>query len=153
VTDLGERLTIERLQPPVAVADRQSIFAIEASSFTNPWTVETFDTMVTTPVGQLYVARLDGPVIVGFCACWLIEDELHVNTIAVDERFRRQGIAKRLLQGVLQLTGALRATLEVRASNEAAVRLYQGLGFKLTAVRSNYYSNPVEDGLILWLNP
>jgi ribosomal-protein-alanine N-acetyltransferase len=153
VTDLAERLTIERLQPPVAVADRQSIFAIEASSFTNPWTVETFDTMLSTPVSQLYVARLDGPAIVGFCACWLIEDELYVNTIAVDGRFRRQGIAKRLLLRVLQLTGALRATLEVRASNEAAVRLYQGLGFKLTAVRPNYYSNPVEDGLILWLNP
>ncbi len=129
------------------------MLAIEAESFSNPWNADTLDSMLNTPVSQLYVARLDRARIAGFCACWLIDDELHINTIAVDPGLRRQGIGGHLLGSVLQLTGARRATLEVRASNEAAVRLYRALGFQTTAVRRDYYSNPVEDGLILWLNP
>jgi ribosomal-protein-alanine N-acetyltransferase len=46
--------------------------------------------------------------------------------------------------------GAHRATLEVRRSNEAARRLYERLGFAVTGTRANYYTNPVEDALILW---
>jgi [ribosomal protein S18]-alanine N-acetyltransferase len=153
VSALNDRLSVERLRPPVSLADRQAVLTIEAESFTNPWNVETFDALLNTPVSQLYVARLDGLRLAAFCACWLIDDELHINTIAVDLRLRRQGIGRRLLRDILQLTKARRATLEVRASNEAAVRLYHSLGFRTTAVRRNYYTNPVEDGLILWLNP
>jgi ribosomal-protein-alanine N-acetyltransferase len=54
---------------------------------------------------------------------------------------------------LLRRTGATRATLEVRRSNTAALGLYEKLGFKVTAVRARYYSNPDEDGMILWLNP
>jgi ribosomal-protein-alanine N-acetyltransferase len=49
--------------------------------------------------------------------------------------------------------GATRATLEVRASNEAARRFYEGLGFRAAAVRKHYYTNPVEDAVILWREP
>jgi ribosomal-protein-alanine N-acetyltransferase len=54
---------------------------------------------------------------------------------------------------VLERSGARRATLEVRRSNAAAVALYAKLGFEVTAVRTKYYQNPEEDGLILWRNP
>jgi ribosomal-protein-alanine N-acetyltransferase len=90
---------------------------------------------------------------VAFCACWLIGDELHINTVAVDAALRRRGIATGLLRHLLDVTGAARATLEVRRSNVAALKLYEGLGFTTTAVRSGYYSRPDEDALILWLNP
>ena len=150
---MHRRVTVDRLQAPVSIDDRQAVLAIEAASFANPWTVPTFEAMLDTPVSHLYVARLDGNQIVGFCACWLIEDELHINTVAVHESFRRLGIASELLQNVLRSTGARRATLEVRASNEAAIRLYQKLGFRVTASRPRYYTNPEEDGLVLWLNP
>lgn len=153
MNDVEPRVTIERLDVPVSMVDREAVLAIEAGSFTNPWVASTFESMLETPAGRVYVARLDRGRIVAFCACWLIEDELHVNTIAVEGRFRRRGIAYRLLREVLARTGARRATLEVRASNDAAVRLYAKLGFRVTAVRRNYYRNPEEDGLILWLNP
>ncbi len=86
-------------------------------------------------------------------ACWLIFDELHINSLAVDERLRRRGIARRLLRGVFRDAigaGARSATLEVRRSNEAARRLYLSLGFVVDAVRRDYYQLPREDALILW---
>jgi ribosomal-protein-alanine N-acetyltransferase len=71
----------------------------------------------------------------------------------VRPQFRGRGIGTALLHHVLaeaRQLGARRATLEVRASNEAARRLYERLGFYVAAVRRNYYSHPVEDALILW---
>jgi ribosomal-protein-alanine N-acetyltransferase len=99
------------------------------------------------------VARLTGAGIVAFCAAWAIDDELHINWVAVDPGYRRRGIAQALLREALRETGARRATLEVRRSNEAAIALYAKLGFQVTAVRYRYYNNPDEDALILWLNP
>jgi ribosomal-protein-alanine N-acetyltransferase len=69
---------------------------------------------------------------------------------------RHRGIAKSLVTTALE-TGlaqsAHRAVLEVRASNRAAQALYEGFGFRQVAVRSKYYSNPVEDAVLMELNP
>ncbi|CAN5877953.1 ribosomal protein S18-alanine N-acetyltransferase [soil metagenome] len=143
--------TLERLPRPSA-SDRAAILDLESASFSNPWTPETFDRMLEAPAAQVFVARA-GARIVAFCACHVFEDELVINTVAVDGLSRRQGIARSLLRYVLAQTGAGRATLEVRRSNTAALNLYAGLGFQVTAVRTRYYDNPEEDGLILWLNP
>lgn len=129
------------------------IVALEEESFSNPWTPEALAEMLTSPVTQLHVARLSTGEIAAFCACWLIGDELHINTVAVKLSMRRQGIATRLLRRILEVTGARRATLEVRRSNDAALKLYEALGFTTTAVRPRYYTHPEEDALILWLNP
>ena len=149
-SDAGD-ITIERVVDP-STADRDAIIAIEAGSFSNPWNADTFARMLAVEVGRVYVARAADGAIAAFCACWLIRDELHINTIAVAGHLRRRGIATRLIRAVLDATGAIRATLEVRRSNEAAIRLYERLGFQVTAVRQRYYENPEEDGLILWLN-
>jgi ribosomal-protein-alanine acetyltransferase len=93
-----------------------------------------------------------GPV-VAYCSVWLIFDELHINTLAVQPDRRRQGLARRLLEYVFAEAarrGADKATLEVRRSNEAARKLYEGLGFEVGGVRPNYYRMPVDDALILW---
>ena len=146
-------IAVERLQAPVTPADREAVLAIEAESFANPWTASTFDAMLATPVTEVFVARGEAARIIAFCACWLIGDEMHINTIAVHQPLRRRGIAYELLRRVLELTRANRATLEVRRSNSAALALYAKLGFQVTAVRPNYYEKPPEDGLILWRNP
>ena len=147
-------LLIERLRQPVSVEDRDAVIDLEAGSFTNPWTAETFDLMLATPVSRVYVARTaPGTEILAFCACWVIEDDVHINTVAVRGTLRRQGVGGTLLRGVLDAATARRATLEVRRSNVAALALYRKLGFEVTAVRQNYYANPAEDGLVLWLNP
>jgi ribosomal-protein-alanine N-acetyltransferase len=146
-------LTIERLDRPVATADRDTILALEAASFSNPWTPQTFEVMLSSPASRLYIVRIEGDGIVAICGCWVFDDEVHINTVAVRDDCRRQGIAYALLHHVLADTGAVRATLEVRRSNEAAIALYEKLGFQVKAVRPKYYENPNEDGLILWRNP
>ncbi len=137
----------------VSPEDRAAILALEARSFANPWTAESFDAMRSSPASRIYVARMGRGEPVGFCAGWLLVDELHVHTVTVHPDYRRQGIALGLLRYILADTGAIRATLEVRRSNIAAISLYERLGFKVSAIRERYYDNPTEDGLILWLNP
>jgi ribosomal-protein-alanine N-acetyltransferase len=151
MNDAGDRLVVERLADPDP-DDLAAIIALESDSFTNPWTPEALAAMLRSDITRLYVVRRP-PEVVGFCACWLVDTELHINTLAVARSHRRQGIATRLVQFVLQSTGARRATLEVRQSNLAAITLYEKLGFRTTAVREGYYRKPDEDGLILWLNP
>ena len=140
---------LERADP----ADLAAIVALEQDSFSNPWTPAALDEMLQSPITRLYVARHPTHGIVAFCACWLIDDELHINTLAVTAVLRRQGIASGLLHFILEESAARRATLEVRASNIAARKLYENLGFSSTAVRPKYYSHPEEDAVILWLNP
>jgi ribosomal-protein-alanine N-acetyltransferase len=134
--------------------DLAEVAALEAASFSNPWSGEMLARELrNADVARIYVLRQEDGRIVGFCACWLVADELHINTLAVTAERRRQGLATRLLRfvfGEAAAAGVRRATLEVRRSNQAALRLYQGLGFTVKAVRPRYYSHPEEDGFVLW---
>ena len=127
---------------------------IEAASFSNPWTRDMLARELQhANITRIYVLKLADGGIAAFCACWLIIEEAHINTLAVEHSMRRQGLATALLGHVLAdlaAEGARRATLEVRRSNTAALRLYERLGFIVAAIRPNYYSLPEEDGLILW---
>jgi ribosomal-protein-alanine N-acetyltransferase len=139
------------------VASREDVAAVaelEAMCFTNPWTREMLERELRdSEVARVYVVRAADGGVAAFCSCWLVLDELHINTIAVAPTRRREGLATRLMVHVMEdaaRTGANRATLEVRASNTAARRLYASLGFVETTVRARYYTNPEEDGIILW---
>ena len=134
--------------------DLDEVVALEAASFTNPWTREMLAReLENADIARVYVVRNAERRIVAFCACWVIVDELHINTLAVDAARRRQGLATTLLRFVLEeaaAAGVLRATLDVRRSNDAALRLYQRLGFVVRGVRRKYYAQPEEDGIVLW---
>lgn len=135
--------------------DLDAVAALEADAFSNPWTREMLARELRqSDVARVYVLRAMGKRVAAFCACWLVFDELHINTIAVDPSLRRQGLAVRLMHHVLAdaaREGAEQATLEVRRSNEPALELYRRLGFVVEAVRPRYYTSPEEDALILWL--
>ncbi len=149
MTDDG--CTIERL---VSEEDLDSVAALEADAFANPWTREMLARELRqSDVARVYLLRAGGKRVAAFCACWLVFDELHVNTVAVDPSLRRRGLATALMQHVLAEAardGAVQATLEVRRSNEPAIELYRRLGFAVEAVRPRYYTSPEEDALILW---
>ena len=148
-------MIVERLRDPDAAADIDAIATLEAESFTNPWPREQLVWELTnSDVTRIFVVRDESGVIVAFCLCWVIFDELHINTLAVSPDRRRRGVATLLMQHVLgeaAQEGARKATLEVRASNQAALALYERLGFRVTARRPGYYTNPQEDALILWV--
>ena len=90
--------------------------------------------------------------VVGYCAVWVVVDELQIHDLAVRQHWRRLGAGTALLEYTLSAAsrlGARRATLEVRASNTAARRLYKQAGFRVAGLRERYYSGPVDDALVL----
>jgi ribosomal-protein-alanine N-acetyltransferase len=147
------------IEPLQLERDLEDVVTLEAICFTNPTTREMLRHEVeSSDVLHAYVMReasseLARGAMVAFCAVWIIFDELHINTLAVHPERRRQGLASLLLTHVLDdavRRGAEKATLEVRRSNEGALRLYERFGFEVGGVRKEYYRQPVEDALILW---
>jgi ribosomal-protein-alanine N-acetyltransferase len=147
-------MRVERLRDAGADADIEAIVRLESESFTNPWSRETLVwELRNSDVTRVYLLRDDHGVVLAFCVCWVIFDELHINTLAVAPAARRTGLASHLLREVMAeavRAGATKATLEVRASNTAALALYGRLGFHVEARRPRYYTQPEEDALILW---
>ena len=140
---------------PLSTPDEiDAILAIEQASFTNPWTREMYVAELKNEgVSFFYLARDKGRQIVGFCSFWRVLDELHINNLAVVPELRRRGVASALLSRVMEEAarfGIRRTMLEVRRSNTAARELYERFGFVVAGTRSNYYTNPAEDALVLW---
>jgi ribosomal-protein-alanine N-acetyltransferase len=134
--------------------DLPSVRTIEALSFPNPWSDNTFlgeiqNTGVSFP---LVVVRKPGELVVGYIIYWHIREDVQVNNIAVHPDFRKNGIGEALMRHVIEKVrknGATFMTLEVRQSNEAAVTLYKKLGFEILGTRKNYYTNPDEDAHLM----
>ena len=142
------------IEPLGNEADLDGVLEVESESFTNPWTREMYAwELQNRSVCHIFVVRTAECAVIGFCAFWLVFDEIHINNVALRPLYRGKGIGTTLMRHVLgeaRRLGAKRATLEVRASNEGARRLYERLGFYVAATRPHYYSKPVEDALILW---
>jgi len=134
--------------------DLTAVEALQATAFSRHWGAGSFQwELEHSRVARVFVMRAPGREVIAYCACWLFADELHINSLAVAEGWRRRGLARRLLVQVARLAraeGATSATLEVRESNRAARALYEGLGFRVEGVRRDYYQAPREDAIILW---
>jgi ribosomal-protein-alanine N-acetyltransferase len=153
---VGEKTTIAI--EPMKKEDIDQVLAIEAASFSQPWSRNLFLSEFRSPlVSTLLVARVSDPSlrrIAGYIVFWNVEDEMHILNLAVAAAWRRQGIAKRLVLSGLNMAyrkGAQRAFLEVRASNFPAQKLYSSLGFTGSFLRRDYYDDPVEDAVIMIL--
>ena len=133
--------------------DLDAVAELEARCFSNPWTRASMAAELSrSDIATVFLLRV-GAAVAGFCFSWIIVDELHVNTMAVDEPYRRMGLGTRLMTAVMEDAagrGVTRATLEVRAANVAARKLYESLGFTVRAIRSRYYTQPEDDALIMW---
>lgn len=145
------------IAPLVSEDEIDELMQVEQESFTNPWTREMYLAECANPgVSHFVLARDGSGQLIGFCAFWRILDEVHINNLAVRPPYRRRGVASALIEQVIaqgHRLGADHATLEVRQSNEAAVKLYERCGFRVAGVRRQYYSKPDEDALILWRDP
>ncbi len=137
--------------------DIPQVVVLDRMSFSLPWTESAYRYELTeNSMSQLWVAEQpdrDGQnCLVGMIVIWLILDEAHVATLAVHPEYRRLGIAASLLAAGLSAairSGAVQATLEVRASNLSAQLLYQRFGFEMVGLRRRYYRDNNEDAWIM----
>jgi ribosomal-protein-alanine N-acetyltransferase len=142
---------------PMHHADLSEVMAIEVASFSLPWTEEMFaNELARGTLAEALVARASNggsdETVVGYICVWVVSQELHINNLAVIPRWRRQGVAARLLEAALAFghaRGATEAFLEVRASNQPALQLYRRFGFSPVGMRARYYTHPVEDAVIM----
>ena len=108
------------------------------------------------PFAHFWVARDAAGRVVGYHCFWIVFEELRLMNLAVCESMRRRGIGRALVIEALRMSltqAATRAVLEVRASNQAAHTLYRELGFVQVSTRRKYYANPIEDAVLMELDP
>ncbi len=149
----SDNLSIRKMES----RDIQTVIALDRQSFSLPWPESAFHYEVEkNTASRCWVAELsdeiNNPVLVGIIVVWLILDELHIATIAVDPKYRHHHVGQRLLahtliDGIEQ--GANKAYLEVRKSNVAARELYHKFGFIDVGVRRWYYQDNREDAILM----
>ena len=151
------------LLEPGTVRHLDAIMRIEESSFSAPWTRKMFEVELTdNPFSRFLTAHIpsagqapEGSLeLVGYVCFWVVFEELRMMNLAVAPHLRHRGIGRWLLQQAVKMgleLGALRALLEVRASNTPALALYEQARFSRAGVRTKYYTNPVEDAVLMEL--
>jgi [ribosomal protein S18]-alanine N-acetyltransferase len=139
----------------MTVDDLDDVMEVEVNSFTVPWSREAFFNELTkNQFAQYLVVEVDQKV-VGYCGVWIIVDEAHITNIALLPEYRGMKLGEALMAKVLEIAremGALRMTLEVRVSNNRAQNLYRKFGFEEGAIRKQYYTDNMEDALVMWVN-
>lgn len=133
-------------------ADVPLISRLEEETFSMPWSPDSFLKMIEENDARYYVAEEDGRLL-GGCGYWLIAGEGCIGNVAVAKEARRRGVGTGLLRHLISegdREGITAYTLEVRVSNEAAIGLYQKLGFVSEGIRPNFYEKPTEDAIIMW---
>ncbi len=132
--------------------DLGAIETIEQRAYPTPWSRSMFASELAKPT-SICLGAFEGDDLVGYIINSRYVDAWHVMNVAVDPGRRRRGIASALLQRLFELTRDDERrgyTLEVRVSNDAAIRLYERLGFEARGIRRGYYTDNREDALIMW---
>lgn len=151
ITCTADDLLIRRMR----FEDIPMVMPIESVSFgRHHWSPDSFTAEIKNQMARYYSlldTRRDNHLI-GYCGYWLIADEVHITTIAVDSTYRGNGLGELLLIKMLDRVAGSSAkwvTLEVRASNIPAQQLYYKYGFKSMGLRPHYYQDSGEDALIM----
>ena len=144
-------LDIELL--PLAECHVPQVIEIENLCFSEPWRECDFTRLIDNPNSACLVAMHRDRVI-GYSCCWIVIESAELGNIAVHTDYQCRSVGSRLLKKTIQLCRRRRVTaifLEVRSSNRKAIELYELFGFVRIGLRRGYYSNPVEDALIMKL--
>ena len=131
--------------------DVSQVAQLEALCFSHPWSKSSIAGELVNPL-SLWIVAVEKNAVVGYIGSQSVLGEADVMNIAVQPEYRNRGIARNLILNLVAMLKKNRVhclTLEVRASNENAIHLYQTLEFVQIGRRPNYYSAPKEDALIL----
>jgi ribosomal-protein-alanine N-acetyltransferase len=145
---------------PMTAADLDSVLAIESISHIHPWTKGNFSDSLAAGhwaycvrpqlLNAVKGSYLDPDILWAYCILYPAVDELHLLNITVSPKLRRLGIGLKMMnaiEGVAAQQNMPRIILEVRPSNESALRLYQSLGYEQIGVRKSYYPVDSTNGL------
>lgn len=135
---------------PMSLEHLEAVAAIEKESFKEPWSIHSFQAEIETNRLAVYLVACLDQKVTGYIGAWIIINEVHITTLAVQATRRRLGVASRLIGTLMEMTGSRGAgclTLEVRPSNSAAINFYEKCGFKVLGRRKRYYAD--EDALIM----
>ena len=127
------------------------IARLEKQCFSDPWSEKSVASELNNRL-SLWLVALDGATVAGYIGSQSVGDEADMMNVAVHPDYRRRGIARELVMGLVAALGEKGVhslALEVRASNAPAIALYEQLGFIQVGLRPNYYRNPKENALIL----
>lgn len=141
-------MTVRKMLPD----DLVQVAEIEKQCFSEPWSKDGFASSLKSS-DTLYLAALEEEQVVGYCGLLRSFEEADITNVAVRADRRNQGIARKLLESLMEhgrSQGIERFTLEVRVSNQAAIHLYESLGFVSVGIRKKFYSRPTEDAMIMW---
>ncbi|HOT24087.1 MAG TPA: ribosomal protein S18-alanine N-acetyltransferase [Thermoleophilia bacterium] len=142
----------ERVIRPMQFTDLETVAGIEKRTFTLPWSMNVFHGQLARESSVCLVCEIDRRV-AGYLLADMFVDVWHLMNLAVDGPFRRRRVAADLIEAYFAVTerhGHRGHTLEVRASNIAAIELYRSFGFVSTGVRPRYYTDDLEDAVIMW---
>lgn len=138
---------------PIKREYAKALSELDKECFSVPWSEKSFEDEAKNKLAVYYIA-IEKEKIVGYAGFWHVADEGDITNIAVSPEYRRRGIGSRLLELLIKAAVQKKLaflTLEVRESNAAAVSLYEHYGFQRIGTRKRYYTNPVEDALIMTL--
>jgi ribosomal-protein-alanine N-acetyltransferase len=144
--------TVEVIIAPMRTRDLRGVLKIEEAVFPQPWSHRLFVEELAQRTSRAYRAAWVGRTIVGFAGQMFVDDESHVNNIAVDPGWQGRGLGAVLLLDLVHTAldrGARHLTLEVRVGNEPALALYARFGLAPVGVRRDYYPTG-EDALVMW---
>jgi ribosomal-protein-alanine N-acetyltransferase len=150
-------ITIRRME----VRDIERVREIDRHSFTLTWSENSYMYELTQNVNsRLWVAEVTNELtgnkkVAGILGAWMILDEVHIATLAVDPTYRQMHIGSQLLDHALFQAGkegAVVSRLEVRAGNLAAIKLYEKFGYSTVNIRPKYYVDNGEDALLMDLD-
>ena len=150
---MGRKELSDMIINEMKVEDLPEIVAIETASFETPWSETLFYNEIFKAIGVSRVARINGRVAGYLCANMII-DEGHILNLAVHPDYRGRGIASRLLKHMIddmRDSNCRSIFLEVRTSNENALKMYAKFGFTHLGTRKAYYVSPVEDAVVMVL--
>jgi [ribosomal protein S18]-alanine N-acetyltransferase len=135
---------------PMTIADIPVVLELERATYPQPWSEGIFTDELSRS-DRVYVLAEQDRQMIGFAGLMLVEDDAHVTTLAVKTDARKAGLGTRLMLRLIAAgleRGARNLTLEVRATNEGAQRLYNRFGMAAVGVRKNYYRD--DDAVIMW---
>ena len=136
-------------------ADLAVVAALEAEIFSMPWSLQGFaDTLGREDV--LFLVAYEEETLLGYVGIYCTSDEGEITNVAVAPSARRRGVGQELLAeliGRLAQKEIYRIVLEVRVSNEPAIRLYEKQGFATMGKRKNFYEKPTEDAYVMVRQP